>query len=188
MKELINKENTEDVIKEIEDAFFDIPFENSQFQTEHFVINAAITPERAYRSIGLRMHNRLRALREAQFNRMREDIDIEEIEEKMKEYGITKFNRRRMEIDIQQKLANRAFTDKLINDAIKELNVLYHHFKRLPKFTREQFEAAEGKYFIESLTRQVKGNVGAQESLTNMTVPTQAITYNLEGIENEEPK
>jgi len=186
MKDLITTDNTEDVIKEIEEAFFDIPFENSQFQTEHFVINAALTPERAYRAIGLRMNNRLRALREAQFGRMREDIDIEEMEEQLKAYGLSKYSKRRLEIDIQQKLSNRAFTDKLINDAIKELNVLYYHFKRLPRFTREQFEAAEGKYFIESLNRQVKGIVGANESLTNMTVPMPSLTFSLEGIENEE--
>lgn len=188
MKNLITTENTEDVIKEINEAFFDIPFENSQFQTEHFVINAQLTPERAYRAIGLRMHNRLRALREAQFNRMREDVDIDELRAKLKLSETNVFDRRRYEIDIQEKLANRAFTDKLINDAIAELNVLYHHFKRLPRFTRQQFEAGEHKYFAESLTRQTKGIVGAAESLANMTTPTPALTGHHRRLENEEPE
>lgn len=177
MKNLITKENTDAVIQEIEEAFFDIPFENSQFQTEHFVINAAITPERAYRAIGLRMHNRLRALREAQFTRMREDVDIEELQEKMSSFNLNKFDYRRAEIDIQEKLSHRAFTEKLINDAITELNVLYHHFKRLPKFTREQFEEAEGTYFRESLRRQIEGCVGPKESLSNMNLKTSALTH-----------
>ena len=177
MKQLVTRENTEDVIKEIEDAFFDIPFENSQFQTEHFVINAALTPERAYRTIGLRMHNRLRALREAQFQRMREDVDIDELRAKLKLSETNKFDKRRHEIDIQEKLANRAFTEKLINDAIAELNVLYHHFKRLPKFTRQQFEAAEHEYFSMNLERQMKGIVGAAESLQNMQTVNPAITH-----------
>lgn len=176
MKNLVTAENTDDVIKEIEDAFYDIPFENSQFQTEHFVINAQLTPERAYRAIGLRMHNRLRALREAQFSRMREDVDIDELRAKLKLSETNKFDKRRYEIDIQEKLANRAYTDKLINDAIKELNVLYHHFKRLPRFTREQFEAAEHEYFAASLQRQLSGIVGAAESLENMKQPTPALT------------
>jgi hypothetical protein len=180
MKDLITQENTEDVVKEIEEAFFDIPFENSQFQTENFVINAQLTPERAYRAIGLRMHNRLRALREAQFSRMREEIDLDELRAKLQLGEYNKFDKRRFEVDIQQKLSSRAFTEKLINDAIAELNVLYHHFKRLPRFTREQFEAAESTYFEESLTRQVKGIVGAAESLTNMTSPTPAITHDRE--------
>lgn len=177
MNNLITLDNTDDVVKEIEEAFFDIPFENSQFQTENFVINAALTPERAYRAIGLRMNNRLRALQEARFSRMREDVDIDELRAKLSLSETNKFDRRRYEIDIQQKLSNRAFTEKLINDAIAELNVLYHHFKRLPKFSRKEFEAAEHKYFGESLTRQIKGIVGAQESLANMTKPTPALTH-----------
>ena len=178
MKDIITTDNVTDVVKEIEEAFFDIPFENSQFQTEHFVINAQLTPERAYRAIGLRMHNRLRALREAQFSRMREDVDIDELRAKLSLSETNKFDRRRYEIDIQQKLSNRAFTEKLINDAIAELNVLYHHFKRLPKFTRQQFEAGERSYFHESLTRQMKGIVGAAESLTNMQGETSALSTN----------
>lgn len=176
MSKLITTENTADVIKEIEEAFFDIPFENSQFQTEHFVINAAITPERAYRAIGLRMHSRLRALREAQFSRQREEVDIDELRAKLSLSETNKFDKRRYEIDIAEKLSNRAFTEKLINDAIAELNVLYNHFKRLPRFTRIQFERAEAAYFEESLTRQIKGVVGAYESMTNMKVPTKALT------------
>lgn len=178
MNELITQENTEDVIKEIEEAFFDIPFENSQFQTEHFIINAALTPERAYRSIGLRMNNRLRALREAQFGRMKEEIDIKELQYKIEtDQSEMPFDRQRWEIEIQQKLSNRAFTDKLINDALAELNVLYYHFKKLPRFSRKEFESAEHKYFMENLTRQVNGVVGAAESLTNMTQATAALSH-----------
>lgn len=186
MNELITQENTEDVIKEIEEAFFDIPFENSQFQTEHFVINAALTPERAYRSIGLRMNNRLRALREAQFSRMREEVDIDELRAKIDDTDTNQYDRRRAEIDILQKLSNRAFTEKLINDALAELNVLYHHFKKLPRFSRKEFESAEYKYFKENLTRQVNGVVGAAESLTNMNQVTEALSHcSSRGIKNE---
>jgi len=178
MKDLVTQDNVGDVVKEIEEAFFDIPFENSAFQTERFVINAALTPERAYRAIGLRMHNRLRALREAQFNRMREDVDIEELQEKISRHGTSKYNLRRAEIDIQQKLSNRAFTEKLINDAIAELNVLYFHFKRLPKYTRQEFESAEGRYFFLSLERQIKGITGAAESMENLETTNKALDLN----------
>lgn len=178
MKNLITLDNANDVIAEINSAFFDIPFENSQFQTEHFVINAALTPERAYRAIGLRMHNRLRALREAQFSRAREDVDIDEARAKIRDPKTSEFDKRRAGIDIEEKLASRPFTDKLINDALAELNVLYAHFKRLPRYTRQQFEGAEKDYFTESLTRQIKGIVGAAESLTNMGEETPALTHN----------
>ena len=58
--------------------------------------------------------------------------------------------------------------DKLVNDAISELNVLYHHFKLLPRYTREEFEAGEAKHFDVKLSRQIQGVHGATESLVNM--------------------
>ena len=158
-----------DVIKELETAFFDIPFENSAFQTEAFVIAAQLTPERAYRAIGLRMSAKLRALNEAKFGRMKEDIDIAELEEKINHPDTSHWDCKRAEIDIQQKLTNRNYTDKLINDALSELNVLYKHFSALPKYTREEFEQGERKHFQARLTRQVQGVNGALESLSNMT-------------------
>ena len=63
---------------------------------------------------------------------------------------------------------NRPYTDKLINDALQELNILYHHFKALPRYTREEFEAGEAAHFTEKLTRQIQGVQGAQEALVNM--------------------
>jgi hypothetical protein len=161
-------DDSDNILKELETAFFDIPFENSAFQTESFVIAAQITPERAYRAIGLRMSAKLRALNEAKYGRMREDIDIDELREKIVSVDTTKWDKARAEIDIMQKLENRTYADKLINDALAELSILYKHFKQLPKFSREQFEAGERRHFEQSLQRQVLGLAGAKESLTNM--------------------
>jgi hypothetical protein len=176
MKDMITVENTQDVISEVENAFFDIPFENSRFQTESFVIGGQITPERAYRAIGLRMHAKLRALNEAKFGRMKEQVDIDEIDYKLQNESLTPFDRRREEIKKQEILSRRTWTDKLINDAISELNVLYKHFKSLPKFTREQFEAGERLHFEQRLNRQALGLEGARESLINMNEDIRAIS------------
>lgn len=165
----LTQDKIPDVIKEIEDAFRDIPFENSTYQTENFVIASQITPERAYRAIGLRMSAKLRALKEAQYNRLREEIDIEELQHKINDPSTSIFDKRRAQIDINEKLDSRSFTDKLANDALEELNVLYNHFQRLPKFTREQFEQGEQTHFQLRLSRQAQGIQGAQESLLNMT-------------------
>ena len=173
--EVVTEENINSVVREIEDAFFDIPFENSRFQTEAFVVAAQITPERAYRAIGLRMNAKLRALNEAKFGRMKEDIDIEELREKLTDPNTSKWDRMRHEVDIEQKLSNRSFTDKLINDALSELNVLYGHFKSLPKYTRDQFEQGEHRHFEQRLQRQIAGISGARESLVNMIEDKQAI-------------
>lgn len=177
-KELtVTYENSEDVIREIEQAFFDIPFENSKFQTESFVIGGQITPERAYRAIGLRMHAKLRALNEAKFGRMKEQVDLDEIEHKLSSGELNKFDRRREEIKRDQILSNRTWTDKLINDALSELNVLYKHFKALPKYTREQFENGERLHYEQRLNRQVLGLEGAKESLINMREDISALKH-----------
>lgn len=166
----VGLDNTQDVISELEKAFFDIPFENSDFQTEAFVIAAQITPERAYRAIGLRMHSKLQALQEAKFARQLEEIDIEELQAKIEDPSTSSFDRRRHQIEINKKLSGRAWSDKLINDAIHELNILYGHFKALPKYSREDFERGERRHFEQRLLRQVNGQAGAAESLLNMSL------------------
>ena len=150
------------------------------FQVRNFIIAAALTPERAYRAIGLRLQNRLRALQEAKFGALREQIDIEELKEKIEDTNTSKFDRRRAQIDIDQKISNQAFTSKLINDAITECNVLYSYFKQLPKFTREEFEAGEELYFTKRLTRAIDNVQGASESLVNMQTDLPALMQYLE--------
>ncbi len=163
----VDQDNYPDVLNEINEAFWDIPFENSQFQTEQFVIGGSITPERAYRNIGLRMQNRLRALQEAQYGRAKEDIEIEKLQHTV-DTSTDQYEARLAALEIDFKLSNRPFTDKLINDALKELNVLYAHFKALPRYTREEFEQGERQHFEVKLTRQVNNVVGAHEALVNM--------------------
>lgn len=171
----IKFENTSDIISEIENAFFDIPFDNSNFQTEAFVIGGQITPERAYRAIGLRMYSKLRALNEAKYSKMNTDIDLDEIEYKLANENLSTFDRRRQELKKEQILSELSWHNKLINDAITELNILYGHFKRLPKYTREQFESAERLHFEQRLHRQVLGFEGAKESLVNMNEDLSAL-------------
>jgi hypothetical protein len=171
----ITQDTAENVIKELEDAFYDIPFENSKFQTEAFVIASNITPERAYRSIGLRMMSKLRALNEAKFGKLKQQVDLDEIEHKLADPNLDQFERRRQEIKKQEMSSGNYWSDKLINDAIEELNVLYKHFKTLPKFTREQFESAEKLHFEQRLNRQVLGLSGAKESLVNMSDDIRAL-------------
>jgi hypothetical protein len=156
------------VIEELEKAYFDIPFENSDFQNRNFVVAAQLTPERAYRAIGLRMSAKIRALKEAMYGRELEDIDIEEMREQLQSEEVDKYEKRRIEVKIAQKLDTRNYTDKLINDALRECNVLYSEFKKHPNYTREEFEAGEEVHFTEHLLRQVNGCVGARESLANM--------------------
>jgi hypothetical protein len=164
----ISETNAEDVVKEIQDAFYDIPFENSAFQTENFVIAGQITPERAYRAIGLRMNKKLIAVQEAIIGRELEKVEEEELQAKIDSPDYDNFEKRKFELELKKRQIYKPFNDKLFNDALKELNVLYKHFKALPKYTREEFEAGEKRHFLEDLNRQALGLSGAKQSLVNM--------------------
>ena len=156
----------QDKIDEINTASKEIPFGNSEFQNLNFVLNAEITPERAYRHCLLRLNNRLNALRECYYTLQLEDIDIEEMEEQIQ--TANKFEKRRLEIKIEQKKVNRISTEKLVADALEEVNTLYGAFKKLPKYTREQFELGERKHFELKLAKELLLKEGALQSLDSM--------------------
>ena len=156
-----------DVLQELEDAFFDIPFENSNFQNEAFVVAAQQTPARAYRAIGLRMHSKIRAVKEYQFQQELNQVDIDEKEAKIADPDTSEFDRRRLRIEIMKIQDGKAWGEKLLNDALRELDCLYAWFKKLPRYTREQFEREEFAHFELKLTTQLKAP-GAHESLLNM--------------------
>ena len=172
--ELKTIEQVDSILDEVNDAFFDIPFENSAYQTEKFVIAGSITPERAYRTIGLRMSNRIQALQEAKFSMANYQIDLDEINAKIEAGRLNQYDLRREDAKREKTKGEMAYSKKLINDAITELNVLYKHFKALPKFTREQFEAGERRHFTERLSRQDVLSAN-QQSLINMDEDTNAL-------------
>ncbi len=168
------------VLQEIEAAFFDIPFENSTFQTEAFVIAAQQTPARAYRAVGLRMMSKIEAVRAHQFRAMRSEIDIEEKEAKIASPDTSDFERRRLRIDIMEVESSKEYGDKLLNDALRELDVLYAWFKRLPRYTREQFEAEEFTHFSARMERQLKCP-GPLESIENMKADLPSMPARIQG-------
>jgi len=144
--------NIQKVIKEINKASLEIPFGNSEFQNLNFVLNAEITPARQLRHCLLRLNDRITALRDSYYSLELEDIDLEEMQEKL-EIETNKFEKRRLIVKIEQKKINRISTDKLIKDCLSEIETLYNAFTKLPKYTREQFELEEKQHFELLLTR-----------------------------------
>lgn len=164
----ITTESVPDVLAELTEAFYDIPFENSDFQNTTFVVAAQKTPARAYRAIGLRMFAKLRAVKELKFGRLLEQVDVDEKRVVIASSDSNEFDKRRAQIEIDQIADARGWTDKLLNDALHELNCLYRELKKYPKYDRTQFEAEEQTHFQISLERQVDSGDGAIESLLNM--------------------
>ena len=165
--------NTNEILQEIESAFYDIPFENSDYQNKAFVLAAQITPARAYRAIGLRMSSKLRAINELKWARQREQVDIDEWQATISSESTSIFDKRRAQINIDEKLSHVNYTDKLLNDAIHELNLLYSEFQQFPRYTREQFELEEQQHFELSLQNQLENAqnpaaMGALDSIKSM--------------------
>jgi hypothetical protein len=158
------------ILAEIEAAYADIPFGNSDYQNRAFVAAGELTPARAYRHIGLRMFNRLQAVKELQYGRAKEDIDLDEKRALIESAGASVWDKRRAELEIQKILDARSYQDKLLADALRELDCLYAEFKRLPRYTREQFELEERQHFQLRLERQLRIGDGAAASLDNMRI------------------
>lgn len=161
-------EQVSPVLEELEAAFFDIPFENSDFQNRAFVVAAQLTPARAYRAIGLRMFAKIRAVKEALYGMQLADIDIEENAHKAARPEASPFEQRRLAIENAKLRESRKWTEKLLNDALRELDCLYAEFKKYPRYTREQFEEEERLHFTARLRQQIATGGGAAESLANM--------------------
>jgi hypothetical protein len=184
--EIDNLSNVESILNEVETAFYDIPFGNSAFQTKAFVIAASITPERAYRTIGLQLTSLLRSIRNNLIGKQIAQIKLEQKKEKLNDPTLDKFDKQILELEILSQSAENIGVNKSANDALNEFNVLYTEFKKLPKFTREQFEYAEMNYYTQSLTRQANQMDGAQQSIVNMFEDLPALNVYTEQIKSTE--
>jgi len=163
------------------DKFWEIPFENSEFQNLNFVINSENTPGRAYRHIGLRMSSKLSALQEAYFGRKKEELENRKIEIEIKklqkqleetkdefEQETLKCDIELKQIELEQKASGKKYSDKLIRDAITELDTLNQALKQLPEFNKESFEKEEEQHFVLKLEEDLRGIKGAMKSLQDM--------------------
>lgn len=177
MKEIIkiDENNLDEILVDLNEKYMEIPFGNSEFQNTNFVVNGELTPERAYRHTGLKLFDRIRALKHAKYSLQKEDVDMEELEynisqlEKTEEITPTEnFELRRLKIDLNEKTDNRKEIKKSVNDAIEEVNTLYKIYQSLPKFTRVEFEAGERRHYELSLLQQHFGIIGADKSLVDM--------------------
>jgi hypothetical protein len=171
VSQLVTTNDIPNVLTELEQAFYDIPFENSWFQTENFVLAAQKTPARAYRALGLRIFDRIQAIKHNIVKAELSQVDYDENEYKLGLSETSEFDKRRLRLKNKEIEESRKWADKLMNDALQEISQLYAAFKQYPRYTREQFEAEEALHFQIELEQQIEtANNGAKESLFNMSV------------------
>lgn len=147
----IVKFNDGSVEKEILNWVAELPFENSHCQTRS-VIDSSITPQRAAKTIGIRLMKRLNDLKVCGIKReqTKNEVDLLMYERMNLEYKgeLLTLHQRRIDLLIQEKTAGFAYEDKLAEDCKAELSYLYSLMHKLPKYTREQFEEAE-QYWLD---------------------------------------
>jgi len=156
------------LLSEIQDSFLEIPFGNTDFQITNFIVNAGLTPQRAFRAVCLTLREKIISLNEAYYNQLRLQVDLDELQAKINDPATDPFSRRRAEIEHEYKLSQQRDSEKLVLDAVHECELLHAFWEQLPHPTRAEFEAAEEDYFKISLTKQVLGIDGAVGSLENM--------------------
>ena len=100
---------------------------------------------------------------ETYYELQKENIDIEEMEEKVKTEA-NKYEKMHLELEIEKKKMQRIDTEKLVQDAIHETKYLLKLYEELPHPKREEFEAEEFEHFEKYLKVQLLPN-GALQSL-----------------------
>ena len=153
---------------ELKELFEGVPFGNSTFQSKYFVIAAQMTPARAYRTISLKLNSLYKSLKEHAFDRREKKAEINHVKSQLKRFWVLGHKRKMLEIKLDRLEFEFNATDKVLADAWLEFEFFYSELKKYPKYTREDFESEERKYFEISLTRQAQGLTGPQQSLCNM--------------------
>lgn len=155
MNELINFEKTADVEQEILELMQDIPFENSHAQTRE-VMAACLVPERAFKMLGLRLMTRLNDLKVCGIKRKQVENEIEILEFKISKLHsfynqvfhtrLSELTERGIQLEIDEKKAWFDHQNKLAGDCKAELSYLYNLIKKMPKYTREEFERGDERW------------------------------------------
>lgn len=179
MNKKVDINNVLDIWEQLEKDSREIPFGNSDFQTEKFVIASSITPERAYRAVCINLRDKLNTISLASDNLLASKLEVEkkfkDIDKKLKSKKLTDIDKVILSNEKRRLVIQINHTEKQIEDMIYEANVLYKHYQALPKYTKEQFERGEARYYLESLKRQAIGLDGAKGSLMAMFDDTKAL-------------
>jgi len=132
--------------KKILDVAEGIPFGNSDFQNRMASVNSELSPHRALRASCLRIIDRIQALKETYFDLKEKEIEIKKLERDL-EKETDELEKELILIKIEKIKSRMPYLEKLIKDAIREIESLYPIVESIGKITREEFEAMESEHF-----------------------------------------
>ena len=129
---------------ELHDAFLEIFQGRSDFQLENFVVNAHTSPERQYAQCVLELQNKYYSIKQADISRRKINHEI-----KNEECPFT----------IEEKQLELEQLDIAMLGALREFDTLYKIYQKFPRYTNEQLQKAESKYWLERLTSQAQQDI-----------------------------
>lgn len=146
----------------------EVPFGNSDFQNRAFVVDSEHTPARAYRHAALRIVDRINALQEAYYSRRRGAIQLKILQRDAANEE-DELKRQLILLDIERATASAPYTDKLIRDAIREIESLWPIIAGLGALSRSKFEAGELGHFEKRLGKKIPIEGDLYETIRALT-------------------
>lgn len=137
-----------DIEREMLKHMYDIPFENSHAQTDS-VIDGSLTPERAYRNLGLRFLSRWHDLKACSIKRRMAANKVKQLERKLTEAPVdpvatlSDLEMEDIQLQIEEIRSGWDYEDKLAHDCKAELMHIMKRMHQLPCYDRESFEKSE---------------------------------------------
>lgn len=150
----------------------EVPWGNSDWQNQQTIINRELTPERAYRHASIRIMNRFEALKETYYSIQKNKIEIKKLE-RLLAAETDELEHELLQLEIQHKTSGDRNQEKLIKDAIREIESLAPVILAMGKLSREQFEQAEAKHFELKYRNQVMNKSDSLLGLEAMGVDIQ---------------
>lgn len=138
-------EKFQNAIQAVEKRALPIPFGNSKFQIDSIVAESH-TPERAYRALLLNYHKRFNDLKMGSINRRKNENKIRQLQ-KQADLENDELKREELLLQIEEISSMFAYENKLADDCIEELKYMQGMIEKMPEYSRNDFEKAEGKYF-----------------------------------------
>ena len=124
----------------------------TNFQIDHFVIGQHDLPERQYMQCVVQMQIAASNIRKAGIQRRRLDLDIAELRA---------LHTVRSGLDLEDKLIDLENHEFAMRGAVREFNRYYEIFESFPKFSYEQLQEAEQRYWTLRLGRQAQCDLEA---------------------------
>jgi hypothetical protein len=140
-----NIQKYSNVIENINQRYQDIPFGNSKWQMDS-LIAAEQTPERAYRHLLINFQKRFNDLKSCSINRRKAENKVKQIQRQI-EKETDELILEELSLEIEEITCGWEYENKLAKDCVVELEYMNSMIEKLPRFTKDEFEAGENEHF-----------------------------------------